>query len=96
MRIIFIILIGVHAVIHVMGLIKAFNIAEIKELTQPISKPLGIIWLLTFLLFLTVLIQYLVKSEFWWLTAFIAILLSQALIIIFWHDAKFGTIANII
>jgi len=79
-----------------MGFVKAFNFGAIKELTQPISKSLGLIWFLTFLLFIAALIQYLIKNEFWWLTAIIGILVSQALVITFWHDAKFGTIPNVI
>ena len=95
-RIIFIIIIGFHGLIHLMGFVKAFNFAETKELTQPISKFLGLIWLLALLLFISALIQYLIKNEFWWLTAIIGILVSQTLIITFWQDAKFGTIPNVI
>jgi len=95
-RIIFVIIIGFHGLIHLMGFVKAFNFAEIKELTQPISKSLGLIWFLVLLLFIATLIQYLIKNEFWWLTAIIGILVSQALVITFWHDAKFGTIPNVI
>ena len=79
-----------------MGFVKAYNIFEIKELTGAISKSLGLLRILTFLVFLTAFIQYLIKNEFWWLTALIGILFSQTLIIIFWHDAKFGTIPNVL
>lgn len=95
-RIIFIIIIGIHGLIHLMGFLKAFNLAEIKELIQPISKSWGIIWFFTCLIFIAALIQYLVKNDYWWFTAIIAILASQALVIIFWQDAKFGTIPNVI
>jgi len=95
-RIIFIIIIGLHGLIHLMGFVKAFNFVEIKELTLPISKPLGLIWFSTFLLFIAALIQYLIKNELWWLTAITGLLISQVLIIIFWQDAKFGTIPNVI
>jgi len=36
------------------------------------------------------------KNSHWWLLGLIALVTSQVLIIIFWHDAKFGTIANAI
>lgn len=61
-----------------------------------LSKPLGLIWFFAFLLFVATIIQYLLKNEYWWLTAIIAILVSQTLIIIYWQNAKFGTIPNII
>jgi len=48
------------------------------------------------LLFITALIQYVIKNEFWWLSAIIGVLVSQALIVTFWQDAIFGTIANVI
>lgn len=95
-KIIFIILISVHGLIHLMGFVRAFNFLEIKELTQQISKPLGIIWFFAFLLFLGALIQYVMRNEYWWLTAIIGILISQILIFSFWQYAKFGTILNII
>jgi hypothetical protein len=79
-----------------MGFVKAFNFAEIKELTQPISKPLGLLWFITFLIFISAIIQYLLNNEYWWLTAIIGILVSQTLVITFWQDAKFGTIPNVI
>ena len=34
-----------HGLIHLMGFAKAFNYAEISQLTQPISKNTGWLWL---------------------------------------------------
>lgn len=95
-KILFLILLVLHGFIHLMGFVKAFNLAEIKELTLPISKPVGIIWLLTFLFFIVASVQYFSKNDFWWSAAFIGLLVSQTLIILYWQDAKFGTIPNII
>jgi hypothetical protein len=95
MRIVLIILIGIHGIIHFFGFLKAFEILEFNEISQPISKTLGIFWLLTFLLFAIALILILVHSEFWWLSGFLAVIISQVLIFSYWGDAKFGTIANI-
>lgn len=36
------------------------------------------------------------EKEWWWIIGAVAVILSQALIILYWRDAKFGTIANII
>lgn len=95
-KIIFSVILGFHGIIHLMGFVKAFNFYEIKELTLPISKSLGVTWFLTFLLFATTLILFLIKNEFWWLIAIIGILISQVLVFTFWQDAKLGTIPNII
>jgi Flp pilus assembly protein protease CpaA len=96
MRIAFFLLLIVHGLIHLMGFVKAFGLSEMKELTQPISKPLGILWLIVFLLFASVAVMYLFKYPYWWLFGLIAVFVSQTLIIYSWQDAKFGTIANAI
>ena len=96
MKIIFTIIVILHGLIHLLGFLKAFQFAEINQLTQNISKTFGIIWMSACLIFIIASIQFIVKNEWWWLTAFIGTLISQILIIAFWQDAKFGTIANLI
>lgn len=96
LRIIFPILICIHASIHLLGFVKAFGISEVKQLTQAISKPFGIGWLLAFIFFTITAILLFMKSNVWWPYAFIGIFFSQILIVVFWQDAKFGTILNII
>jgi hypothetical protein len=95
-RIIFAIFIVLHGLIHVMGFMRAFNLATISQLTQSISKPAGLLWFLTALLFLVVFIVFLINKEWWWMIAAPAILFSELLIIFYWQDAKFGTIPNVI
>jgi hypothetical protein len=96
MKWIFFFIVITHALIHLLGFLKAFQLAEINQLTQNISKPLGILWLLALVLLLAAAVQLISNHDLWWITAFVAVILSQVLIIIFWQDAKFGTIANII
>lgn len=91
-----IITILIHGLIHLLGFAKAFSLAEVKELTLSISKPLGWIWLIGFLLFIITAWLYAVNSPIWWISGWVAILVSQCLIFYFWQDAKFGTIANVI
>lgn len=94
MRIALIFLIGIHCIIHLLGFFKALGISEFKAISQPISITLGILWLFTFFLFLITVFLLLAHSNFWWLIGFIAIIISQALILNYWSDAKFGTVAN--
>lgn len=75
---------------------KAFNLAENSQLTQPISKVSGILWLIASVLFLTALVLFLFKNDCWWILGTVAIVLSQIMIIQNWHDAKFGMLANLI
>src|SRR5690554_4062505 len=95
-RVLFIIILVVHGLIHLMGFLKAYKLGEINLLTQYISEPYGIAWLLTALLFFLTLIQYVASNAFWWLTAFLSVIISQFLIIIFWQDAKLATVPNLI
>jgi hypothetical protein len=96
LKIFLLIVLFIHGLIHILGFLKAFQFAEINQLTQNISKPMGILWLITLLLFLAAAIELISNHNLWWITALIALILSQVLIILVWQDAKFGTIANII
>ncbi|SMO89953.1 DUF6544 family protein [Fodinibius sediminis] len=95
-KIIFSLIIFIHGLIHFLGFVKAFNLAQVDQLTQEISKPVGLLWLLSSILFLLVLLFYLNQNGLWWKVGAITVTLSQILIILSWGDTKFGTIANII
>ena len=96
MRIALLIFVLLHGIIHLFGFMKAFGLSEMQQLTQAISKPAGVAWLLAFVLFVLAGILFAFKNSYWWLFGFIAVVISQLLIIYFWQDAKFGTIANVI
>ena len=94
-KILFVIITLIHGLIHLMGFTKAYNYAEINQLTQPISKNTGLIWLFAAALFVGSTALFLAKKETWWIVAAIAVLVSQFLILNNWQDAKAGTIANV-
>ena len=96
MRIFFVLLLTLHALIHLLGFVKAFILAEVSQLTQSVSKPAGAAWLLAAILLFLGAVLFLLKTEYWWLAAAPVVILSQFLIIISWTDAKFGTIANVL
>lgn len=85
-----------HALIHFMGFAKAYGYGDIKQLTLPISKSAGSLWMLTAFLFTEATILFLLKKESWIYLAVPAAVLSQILIVMVWKDAKWGTIANLI
>jgi len=95
MRYVFGILLGLHGLIHLMGFVSAFFSTTIEKQVLGISKPIGALWLVTFILFIISVAQFL-DGKKWFYVAFIAVILSQILIILAWKDAKLGTIANII
>ena len=89
-------LILVHGFIHAIGFAKAFGLGKIAALSEPISKPLGILWLFTMAIFVIAASLLLFKKEYWWLAGLIAVVLSQILLFTVWKDARFGSIANVI
>lgn len=96
MRAIFLFLLLVHGLIHLTGFAKAFKLADIPQLTLPITRTAGALWLLAALLFITAAVLSGLQNNYWWVLAIPAVVLSQALIIGAWPDAKFGTIINVI
>ncbi len=48
------------------------------------------------MLFTVTVSLMLVHSNYWWFSSFLAVIISQVLVLNYWSDAKFGTIANII
>ncbi|MCP1385317.1 DUF6544 family protein [Runella salmonicolor] len=96
MRYFFAFILLVHGLIHLMGFVKAFKLAEISQLTQVVSKPSGVFWLMAAVLFALTTTLLILQKQTWWMAAAPAVILSQALIFTNWQEAKFGTIANVI
>lgn len=94
MKYIFSFLLVIHGLIHVMGFVKAFQLAEVKSLTHSISRTAGLFWLLAAACLITITAMYILNSKYWYYPAFLSIILSQILIVGQWQDAKWGTLAN--
>ena len=84
-----------HGLIHSLGFINAYSLTEIKALTQPISKGHGVLWLLAMVVIILFVVAWFTQHRFTWLLGFCAVLVSQILIILYWKDAKFGTLPNV-
>lgn len=84
-----------HGLIHLMGFAKAFGYAELAQL-RPIARPEGLLWLACALLFALAAALLLVRQPFWWWPASAALVLSQGLILANWHEARFGSLANLL
>lgn len=96
MRIAFAVLLSIHALIHLTGWFKAFGLAELPKLTIPISKPLGVAWLVATLVLIVAVAALFVAPRGFWLVGVFGVLISQIVIVSSWSDAKFGTIMNVI
>ena len=96
LKILFIVIVLIHGLIHLPGFIKAFKLANIEQLHAEISKTAGVFWLIATLMFIVASVFFLVKNEAWMYLMVAAILLSTVLIIFAWKDAKYGMIPNVI
>ncbi|MCA4900181.1 MAG: DUF6544 family protein [Bacteroidota bacterium] len=86
----------IHGLIHLIGFAEAFRWMPTPQFTKHISPAAGISWLLTALLFLVAVGLLTAGQREWWQVLTAAILVSQFLIFLFWHDAKWGTLPNVI
>lgn len=102
-RLIFLSVLVLHGLLHFVGFAKEWNIGSQGELTGKAfinlsansSRFAGTLWLITGFLFLAAAVLYLFRKEWFWMPAALALLTSQTLIIIYWQDARYGTIVNL-
>jgi hypothetical protein len=94
----------VHGLIHLLGFFRAFGLAGAGSLAGKSLLPfspeatrwLGMLWLTGCALFLGAALLLLLRKDWWWAVSIPAVVLSQALILLYWPEAKFGTVANVI
>ncbi|GAB4048958.1 DUF6544 family protein [Spirosoma litoris] len=93
-----------HGFIHVFGFINQWVSSlgtqlsgkSLITLSSGTSKLLGGLWLLVGLCFLMATVAFWLESNWWTTLALFSVVLSQILIIIYWPDAKAGTVLNVL
>lgn len=96
MKVFVAILLLLHAILHLLGTVKAFYRDFFPGLSREISRSEGVLWLVCSGLLIMANIYYLLKYPFWPVLAIIGALLSQFLITVNWENAKYGTVLNIL
>ena len=97
-------IIALHGMIHLMGFAREWKLGPAgKFADKPLIhvsdnglKMLGILWLLACVLFIAASALYYIRKDYFWTPATLGLLLSQSLIILYWHDAKWGTVVNVL
>ena len=89
------VLLLLHAVILSLGFVKAFEIAVLDQLGY-ISRPMGLVWLGSALLFAIAAGLVVADRESWWLPAALGIVSSTFVIVASWEEAKAGLVVNVI
>ena len=86
-----------HGLIHLLGVVKGFEWADVSQLTDPISVVGRVLWLLAAALVLTTAVSLAMGAPtWWWAIAFGAAVISQIAIGTSWSDARAGTIVNLV
>jgi hypothetical protein len=97
-------LLPLHGLLHLIGFVYGFRLAPagqftgktIVALSATLQRLASVLWLVAAVLFLAALTTLLLKKDWWWMIGVGAVVLSQALIVLYWHDARWGTLANVI
>ncbi len=95
LRIALLLLMIVHGFIHLIGFAQAFRRTPKSAWGRP-SRFQGLAWSLTALVFIVAAVLFLLRSQSWWMIAGVAAVVSQLLIFSAWHEARIGTVANMI
>jgi len=96
MRWIIAVLLAAHGLVHLMGFAKAYGYAGLPQLTQPISRPMGLMWLAAALLVIASGVTMVAWPDGVWMVGALALVLSQAVIVSAWRDAWAGTVVNVV
>jgi len=90
-----VILIG-HGLLHLLGAAKGLAWAEVATLTEPIAPALGVVWLVAAIALVAAGVLFAARARMWWLAGIAGLVISQAVILTSWSDAKAGTLANVV
>jgi len=88
-------LVGLHGAVHFLGAAKGLGLAQVSQLTEPISRLEGVGWSAAAVAMCVTAWQLAARGA-WWKPGLPAVVLSQAMIVTAWTDARFGTAANAI
>ena len=86
----------VHGLIHLLGFTKAFRLADVTQLAQPVTQVAGLFWLAAAALCLMAAGAMFFAPRWSWAFGAAAIVMSQAVIFTSWNDARFGSIPNVV
>ena len=86
-----------HGLLHLLGVAQGFGWANFSQFTEAIGVRAGLLWLLAAALVLVAAAFLAFRTPtWWWATALCAAAISQIAIATSWHDARAGTIVNLI
>ncbi|MCE7043790.1 DUF6544 family protein [Dyadobacter sp. CY312] len=90
------VLILIHGMLHLTGFLSEFELVDVMQFRQTFPKPFNNLWLIAGLLFAFTAFLLAFRNRRWWLCGIVAVAFSQVLVIVFWQEAKFATIPNVV
>jgi hypothetical protein len=96
MAALFAVLLVLHGLVHLLGVAKAFGLARLPQLAQPIGPAAGIIWLAAAVLMTSAGVALLAWPRWWWAIGAAALVCSTIAIAASWADAKAGAVVNVV
>jgi len=104
MRIVIALVLLVHALIHLMGFLSAWKLAEFSQLRGAtliplsafVARAVGALWLAVAVVLLVASWLRMSEQGAWWNVAAVGVAVSQALIVLQWQDAKAGSLVNLV
>lgn len=104
MRFAVVLLLAVHGLIHLLGFLKAWQLADVPQLTgatlftlpEPLPRVAGALWLVACLALVGAAPMLVMRLGGWWIVAAVGIAISQLLVVYAWPDAKAGTVLNVV
>ena len=96
------VVIFIHGLIHLLGAVNELGLAKVEGFTNKtlflipynIQPIFGVFWFIAVVAFLMTAFGLVTDRQWWRAVAIGAAIFSQILIMIWWPDAKWGTIAN--
>lgn len=85
-----------HGLIHLLGAAKGLGWAEVASLPEPISPVMGLVWLTAAVAVVAAGLLLALRNRLWWVAGILGVVVSQAVIVTSWNDAKAGTAENIL
>lgn len=98
MRLVFGLLLLLHAALHLIGFSRAFGLADMPTPLAELRalQPAGMLWLAAAMVMAVAAVLVVLRNDSWLIAGAPALVLSQSLIFAFWADAKTGSFANAI
>lgn len=91
-----VVLVVAHGLVHLLGAVEGLGWADLEQGREPIGAAAGIGWLAATIVVVVAGLALAVRARGWWMLVLAGAVVSQAMVLTSWGDAKAGTAANVV